>query len=84
MDSIELLAFKLESVDTALMVDIKHGPVEDHDVSVKWNVGAARKTRLLVRKIEFVLVTMVLKQKTLIACLMLTKDISREMQSSVL
>ena len=60
MDSIELLAFKLESVDTALMVDIEHGPVEDLDVCVKWNVSAARKTRLFIRKIKLVLVTMFL------------------------
>ena len=61
MHSVELFAFKLESVDTTLMVDIEHGPVEDLDVCVEGNVSASGKTRLFVRKIKLILVTMVLK-----------------------
>ena len=44
MQSVELRALELQGVDTALVVDNEHGPVEDHDVRVEWNVSASWKT----------------------------------------
>ena len=61
MNFVELCALELQSVDTALVVHVEHGSVEDLDVSVEGNVGSSWKTRDLVRLIKFVLVTVVLE-----------------------